>query len=63
MATGVQAVLGGALRALERPDKVFWPYMLSTIGTLTVGVAMILVWGLTGATYSLVLAAVSVQGG
>ena len=63
VATGVQAVLGGALRALERPDKVFWPYMLSTIGTLTVGVAMILVWGLTGATYSLVLAAVLCSGG
>lgn len=57
VATGLQAVLGAALRALERPDKVFWAYLLSAVGAMTFGVAMVLGWGITGAVCSFIFSA------
>jgi O-antigen/teichoic acid export membrane protein len=41
-------VLGAALRALERPDRLFWAFLLSIGVTLTVGFACTAAWGVVG---------------
>jgi O-antigen/teichoic acid export membrane protein len=46
---GVIAVIGGSLRALERPNRLFFAYALSGLVTVTVGVGLTLLWGITGA--------------
>jgi hypothetical protein len=53
VAAGQQAVLGAALRALERPDKAFWAYLVSALATATIGAGVVLTWGLAGAVYVL----------
>jgi O-antigen/teichoic acid export membrane protein len=58
---GILSVLGAALRALERPERVLVAYVLSTVTTLTVGLTLLLVWGIVGAVVGfLVSSAVSV---
>jgi O-antigen/teichoic acid export membrane protein len=47
--TGAVNVLGAALRALERPDQVFWAYLVTTAVALTLGVGCIAAWGVVGA--------------
>lgn len=55
VASGAASILGGALRALERPDQVFWAYGLSTIVVLTAGLWATVAWGVMGAGLGLVL--------
>jgi O-antigen/teichoic acid export membrane protein len=45
----VTAVLSNALRALERPDRVFWCYLGSSIVALLGGIALVAIMGVTGA--------------
>jgi O-antigen/teichoic acid export membrane protein len=52
------AVLGSALRVLERPQHVFWAYVISVVATLTIGVPLTAGWGLTGAAAGLLLSSV-----
>jgi O-antigen/teichoic acid export membrane protein len=59
LAGGVVGVLGGALRALERPDQVCRASWLSTVVVLTVGVAFMMLWGVTGAGLGLALSSVA----
>jgi O-antigen/teichoic acid export membrane protein len=47
------AVLGSALRACERPDRVLWAYVLSTIVTCIFGIPVVAAWGLLGAILGL----------
>ncbi len=47
-------VLGAGLRALERPDKVFWAYVGSTVAALTLSVTLIYWFGLAGAVAGLI---------
>jgi O-antigen/teichoic acid export membrane protein len=54
--TGSITVLGPALRALERPDLVFWAYVLSNIATVTIGLALMTIYGLQGAALGMVAA-------
>lgn len=56
LVSGVGIVLGGALRAMERPDRVFWAYMLSTVTALTVGLGLMMLWGLVGTIAGLLFA-------
>ena len=49
------AVLGSALRALERPQLVFWSYVGSAAITVTVGVGLTAHWGASGAAGGLLL--------
>lgn len=49
------SVLGGALRALERPRAVFWAYLSSTFASATLGVGLILTLGTIGAATSMAL--------
>jgi O-antigen/teichoic acid export membrane protein len=55
IASALIAVLGSAVRALERPQQVFWAYAASTAVTVTVGIWCMARWGLTGAALSLLL--------
>jgi O-antigen/teichoic acid export membrane protein len=56
------AVFGSALRALERPQQVFWAYVVSTGATVTVGVWGMAAWGLTGAAVGLLLSSAITAG-
>jgi O-antigen/teichoic acid export membrane protein len=46
----VKQVMGQSLRALERPDQLFWAYTLSATVTLTFGTGLVYIWGVVGAT-------------
>ena len=45
----VTGALGDTLRALERPDWIFWCYLGSSIVALLVGIALAAIMGVTGA--------------
>jgi O-antigen/teichoic acid export membrane protein len=49
------SVLAPALRALERPDLVFVAYAASTVSSLTVGMVLMVRFGVAGAAGGLVI--------
>jgi O-antigen/teichoic acid export membrane protein len=49
LATACSVPVGSALRALERPDYVFWGYVAGTILAVSVGMRLAATWGVTGA--------------
>jgi O-antigen/teichoic acid export membrane protein len=51
----VKQVMGQSLRALERPDSLFFAYALSAAVALTLGTALVYFWGIVGAGISLVV--------
>jgi O-antigen/teichoic acid export membrane protein len=51
----VKEVVSQSLRALERPDWLFFAFMLSAVATVPVGVWCVYRWGLFGAGVGLVL--------
>jgi Polysaccharide biosynthesis C-terminal domain len=53
--TGAVNVLGAVLRALERPDRVFWAYLWTTGVALTLGFGFIAAWGVVGAAVGYLL--------
>mgnify|MGYP005839415389 CR=1 FL=1 len=55
----VVSVLGGALRALERPDLVFRCYIVSSAVTLTLGLALLATQGVAGAVLGLLASSAS----
>lgn len=56
-AAGV-SVFGSALRAMQRPDRLFWSYLMATITTLTLGLALAMAFGVRGAIWGLIVAAI-----
>jgi O-antigen/teichoic acid export membrane protein len=52
--TGFAALLGAALRALERPRSIFWSYLASVSVALSMGIPITLRYGIGGAVLSLV---------
>ena len=60
IAAGVGTVYSTALRALQRPDRVFWAYALASGATLTAGVALTARYHLMGAVLGLTLSYVIV---
>jgi O-antigen/teichoic acid export membrane protein len=50
---GVVDVLGAGLRALERPDQMFWSNIWSTVIALSIGLACLAYWGVMGAAIGL----------
>ena len=56
-ATGLVAVLGGALRAIERPDLVFWAYVASSFTAILVGLPLSAQFGPMGGAAAQVAAA------
>lgn len=59
LGSGVVAGLGGALRALERPDEVFRAYGLASVVVLTLGLWSTVTWGTVGAAVGLALSSVT----
>lgn len=55
----LSAVLGSSLRALERPDKVFWCYVGSSVVTLVAGIPLTARLGIVGALSGVVLSSLS----
>ena len=47
--SGIEALLGAALRALERPNEIFWAHLGATCFALTLGLWLIAVYGVWGA--------------
>lgn len=54
-AASVTAMLGSALRALERPDRAFWSYIGTSIAALLAGVPLGAALGVGGAMGGLVI--------
>jgi O-antigen/teichoic acid export membrane protein len=59
LAGALGSVLGGALRALERPDQVCRASWFSTVVVLTFGVGSMVLWGVRGAGLGLALSYVA----
>lgn len=59
LSAGGVAVLGGALRAMERPDQVFWCYVVSSFVALTLGLLLLATKGVTGAVWALLASSVA----
>lgn len=60
VAYGATAILGSAIRAMQRPDRLFWAYALASLLTLTVGFALISTGGVAGAAVGRMIAAMSI---
>lgn len=59
---GILSVLGAALRALERPEKVFSAYALSAVVALTVGLGFLYIWGIVGAVAGFLISSIVAVG-
>lgn len=59
LSAGAVAALGGALRAMELPNRVFWCYVVSTAVTLTVGLGLAATLGVAGAGIGLLVSSVA----
>lgn len=59
LTAGIVAVLGASLRALERPDLVFWAYVGSAAVALSAGVGSMWLWGVAGAIVGMLIASVT----
>lgn len=63
IAVGTKVVLEAALRALEKPDLLFWAYLASTVLTLTLGLGLLALYGIAGAAVGLILSSLVVTAG
>jgi O-antigen/teichoic acid export membrane protein len=52
---GIGSVLGAALRAMERPDQVFWVHVSYTAAMVTIGLGLMFIWGIPGAVTGLLV--------
>jgi O-antigen/teichoic acid export membrane protein len=55
ISTAIVAVLSAALRAMEKPDKIFWAYVTSSAATVTIGSVLTARLGLIGAAVGLAM--------
>ena len=62
LVTCASAVLGHALRALEKPDSIFWCTVGSTIGAVLLGVPLSATMGVSGALLGLLVSSVITVG-
>jgi O-antigen/teichoic acid export membrane protein len=58
LGTCASAVLGDGLRALERPDSIFWCYAGSVVGALAVGIPLSATMGVSGALLGLLASSI-----
>ena len=56
---GVVAVLANALRAIVRPDQIFWSYLGSSLVALTLGIWLLAIRGTAGAVTGLLASSVA----
>lgn len=57
LVSAVSGVSGAVLRAVERPDRVLWTYVASTVVTCLFGLPLVFAYGVDGALASLLLSA------
>jgi SAM-dependent methyltransferase/O-antigen/teichoic acid export membrane protein len=55
LVASIPVVLSAALRAVERPDWVFWSYLLSTVAAVAIGIPLTASWGVVGSVGGLFL--------
>jgi O-antigen/teichoic acid export membrane protein len=55
---GATSVFAAALQASERPDRVFWAYVVAAGFTLTLGIITVYIWGVAGAAVGVVASSV-----
>jgi O-antigen/teichoic acid export membrane protein len=55
IAAAVRGVLGQALKALERPDWLFWATIVSAVVAVTLGTGCMYLWGIFGAGMGLLI--------
>jgi O-antigen/teichoic acid export membrane protein len=53
--TSIVTIFASSLRARERPDRTFWAYVCSSTFTISIGLIMLVFWGIMGAVIGLVL--------
>jgi len=58
IAAAAKQVMGHSLRALERPDRLFWAFAFSAAATLSLGMALVYLWGVAGAGAGLLISQV-----
>ena len=63
LATGSVCVLGGVLRAAERPDYIFWCYVASGLTTLTLGLLLAGTNGIAGSVIGILVSSATLAGG
>ena len=56
LASGPIMVFGSGLRAMARPDSIFWSYVIGVATTLCLGLPFAVKWGVAGATLGLLIA-------
>jgi O-antigen/teichoic acid export membrane protein len=59
---GSTGVLTGALRAHERPDKIFWAFAVSAALTLPLGILLMVTQGINGAAFGLLISLLTALG-
>jgi O-antigen/teichoic acid export membrane protein len=55
IAAGAAMVLGAGLRAIERPNFVFWGYVAASVSTVFLGLPLAYVWGVVGAAAGMLI--------
>jgi O-antigen/teichoic acid export membrane protein len=55
VSAGVVAVIGGAMRAMEKPNLIFRSYTFTCIIALTVGLLLLIILGVNGAALAMLL--------
>jgi O-antigen/teichoic acid export membrane protein len=53
--SGISAVLASALRAMERPDRVFWCFVIASFVTLCCGIPLAIGFGIEGTIFAILL--------
>jgi O-antigen/teichoic acid export membrane protein len=53
--SGIIAIFGSVLRALQKPNFIFWSYVCSSVVALTVGLGLAAVWGIFGAVLGMII--------
>ena len=62
LSAGIVAVLGGALRAIERPNQVFWCYVASSVVALSLAIWLVMFRGVEGAAVALLASSLTTAG-
>lgn len=60
--SGMAEALSDALRALERPDRIFWAAIASTTATIGLGVTAAARWGVAGVAIGQIASAIAAVG-
>jgi len=62
VSVSVVSVVGGALRAMEKPQLVFYSYVATFVSALGVGIPLMFVWGVKGALIGQLVSSLTTAG-